>query len=44
MKAILETMKNISVVEPLVTIKSTLKEENMADLEALADAIVDAGV
>ncbi len=44
MKAILETMKNISVVEPLVTIKSTLKEENMADLEALADAIVDAGI
>lgn len=44
MKAILETMKNISVVEPLVTIKSTLKEENMADLEALVDAIVDAGV
>lgn len=44
MKAILETMKNVSVVEPLVTIKSTLKETNMADLEALADAIVDAGV
>ncbi len=44
MKAMLETMKNVSIVEPLVTIKSTLKEENMADLEALADAIVDAGV
>lgn len=44
MKSILETMKNVSIVEPLVTIKSTLKEENMADLEALADAIVDAGV
>ena len=44
MKAILETMKNISIVEPLVTIKSTLKESNMADLEALADAIVDEGV
>ena len=44
MKGILETMKNVSVVEPLVTIKSTLKEENMADLEALADAIADAGV
>lgn len=42
MKAILETMKNVSVVEPVVTIKSTLKEENMADLEALADAIVNA--
>ncbi len=44
MKSMLETMKNISVVEPVVTIKSTLKEENMADMEALADAIVDAGV
>ena len=44
MKAMLETMKNISIVEPVVTIKSTLKEENMADLEALADVIVDAGV
>ncbi len=43
MKAMLETMKNISIVEPVVTIKSTLKEENMADLEALADAIVNAG-
>lgn len=44
MKSMLETMRNISIVEPVVTIKSTLKEENMADLEALADAIVDAGV
>lgn len=43
MKAMLETMKNISIVEPTVTIKSTLKEENMADLEALADAIANAG-
>lgn len=43
MKAMLETMKNISIVEPVVTIKSTLKEENMADLEALADAIANAG-
>lgn len=42
MKAILETMKNVSIVEPVVTIKSTLKEENMADLEALADAIANA--
>lgn len=42
MKAILETMKNVTVVEPVVTIKSTLKEENMADMEALADAIAQA--
>lgn len=44
MKAILETMKNISIVEPVVTIKSTLKEENMADMEALAEAMVNAGM
>ena len=42
MKSILETMKNITVLEPMVTIKSTLKEENMADFEALADAIAQA--
>lgn len=42
MKAILETMKDITVVEPMVTIKSTLKEENMADLKALADAMIRA--
>ncbi len=44
MKALLETMKNVSIVDPVVTIKSTLKEENMADLEALADAIAQAGM
>lgn len=43
MTAILETMKNITIVEPMVTIRSTLKEENMADLEALAEAIAHAG-
>ncbi len=43
MKAILETMTNVTLLEPMVTIRSTLKEENMADLEALADAIIAAG-
>ncbi len=42
MKKILETMKNISIVEPMVTIKSTLKESNMPDMEALAEAIAQA--
>lgn len=42
MKEILGTLKNITVVEPVVTIKSTLKEENMADMEALAQAIAEA--
>ncbi len=40
MKAMLETMKNVTIVEPMVTIRSTLKEENMAELEALADAML----
>lgn len=44
MRAMLETMKNVSIVDPVVTIKSTLKDENMKDLEALADAMVNAGV
>ena len=43
MKSVLETMKNVTIVEPTVTIKTTLKEENMAALEELADAIVAPG-
>lgn len=43
MKAMLEPMKNVTVIEPSVTIKSTLKAENMPALEALAEAIVCAG-
>ncbi len=44
MKAIIETMKNVSIVESAVTIKSTLKEENMADMQALAEAMAEAGM
>lgn len=43
MKAMLEPMREITLLEPVVTIKSTLKDENMADLEALAEAVVQAG-
>lgn len=43
MKAMLEPMKNVTVIDPSVTIKSTLKAENMPALEALAEAIVCAG-
>ena len=39
MKPILESMKEITILEPTVTIKSTLKEENMDALNALADAV-----
>lgn len=43
MKAMLEPMRDITLLEPVVTIKSSLKDENMADMEALADAVYKAG-
>ena len=42
MKAILETMKNVTIVEPMVTIKSTMKDADMPALEALADTVAKA--
>lgn len=39
MRNILETMKNITIVEPVVTIKSVLKESDIPALEQLADAL-----
>lgn len=39
MRNILDTMKNITVVEPVVTIKSVLKETDIPALDQLADAI-----
>lgn len=39
MRNILETMKNITIVEPVVTIKSILKETDIPALDQLADAI-----
>ena len=33
-------MKNITILENMVTVKSRLKEEQNAELDALADAIV----
>ena len=39
MKAILETMKNLELVEPQVTIRSTVKEADIENLKALADAL-----
>ncbi|MCM1295276.1 MAG: MBL fold metallo-hydrolase [Muribaculaceae bacterium] len=43
MKTMLEPMKDVTVLEPVVTIKSTMKQENMADMEALATAVYEAG-
>jgi flavorubredoxin len=42
MAAILETMKNIEIVGPVVTIKSTVKPETVTALEELADAMLQA--
>ncbi len=39
MRGILDTMKNITIVEPVVTIKSTLKESDIPALEELANAL-----
>lgn len=39
MKAILEGMKNITICEPVVTIKSTLNETSRKELEALAEVL-----
>lgn len=39
MRNILETMKNITIVEPVVTIKSVLKETDIPALDQLADAL-----
>ena len=40
MKGMLEQMKDITIVEPVVTIKSSLHESDMPALEALADAMM----
>ena len=39
MRNILDTMKNITIVEPVVTIKSVLKETDIPALDQLADAL-----
>ena len=40
MTAILETMKEITICEPVVTIKSTMNEANLKTMEELADKLV----
>lgn len=42
MRNIVDTFKNITVVEPVVTIKSTVKESDKAELSSLAQAIYEA--
>lgn len=38
---IIGSMKNMTILEPTVTIKSSLKEENTADIDALCKAIAE---
>lgn len=42
MRSIVDAFKNITVVEPVVTIKSTVKESDKAALSSLAQAIYEA--
>lgn len=42
MRAMLEGMRNIRILEPAVTIKSSLKEESRAKMRELAEAIAEA--
>lgn len=40
MKTVLESMKDITILEPVVSVKSTLKEENMDSMNALVQELV----
>lgn len=40
MKAVLETMKEITICEPVITIKSVMTEENVKEMEELAKQLV----
>jgi flavorubredoxin len=40
MKAIVANLKDITEIEPMVTIKSSVKPENVAEMETLADALL----
>ena len=40
MQAILETMKDITICEPMITIKSVMTEENVKQMESLAEQLV----
>ncbi len=40
MKAQLEGMKNIDIIEPVITIKSTMKPDNVEQMKELAKVLV----
>lgn len=43
MKGILEPMKNIRIMEPSITIRSTLSEKNKEELQILLESIMEGG-
>ena len=43
MKSLVEAMKNITIIDPVVTIKTTMKDADVAKLEELAMSVVAAG-
>ena len=40
MRALLEEMKSMEILEPVVTLKSALKDDSLAQLDALRDALI----
>lgn len=40
MKSVLESLKNVEIVEPVVTIRSTMKDSDIPNMEQLADAML----
>ena len=43
MREHMEAMKNITIIEPIVTVESTVKAKTLEDLKVLADALIAAG-
>ncbi len=41
MKGTLEEMKNIHIIEPIITIKSTMSEENIVQMEEMANVLLE---
>ncbi|MDO5127984.1 MAG: FprA family A-type flavoprotein [Eubacteriales bacterium] len=44
MRGLVENMKNVTIVDPTVTIVSSVKEADIASMEAMADALIAAGI
>ena len=40
MKGTLEEMKNINIIDPMITIKSTMSDENIAQMKEMADVLL----